>query len=122
MPFNIVFSTSGDSTVGWISVSRNPDTEEVALTKRSDKVMERVASFVTKGLGSAIADDTSSRVELEASWRGWGSSKILVVVVASFGVDVVDGMGTEVTTSNLAGVELCGVTDDISSKSESFDA
>lgn len=124
MPFNILFPTSGDSTAGWMSICENPDTEEVALTKRSDRVIDRVAPFITRGLGGAIVDDTSSRVEFEvskAAGRGWESSKVDIVV--GFEVEVWEEMETEVAASSLAGGALrCVIGDDISSKGELFDA
>lgn len=39
IPFNTLFPTSGDAIAAWLSVCEKPDTEEVALTKRSDRVI-----------------------------------------------------------------------------------
>ena len=108
----------------------NPDAEEVALTKRSDRVIvdlvDLVAPIITRGLHGAIAGDTSYRVGfevLEVSGRHWESSKVVGDVVAGFNVEIWGEMVTGVGASSLAGGGLCGVsTNDISTKDELFNA
>ena len=67
IPFNNLFPTSGEPA--WISFCENPDAEDVALTKRSDRDMEDlvdlVAPFITRGLNGAIDNDTPFRVGFE---------------------------------------------------------
>ena len=110
-----MFPTSGETA--WISVCENPDAEEVALTKRSDRVVvdlvDLMAPFKTRGLNGSTADDTSVRVEfevLEVFRRNCESSKVIVGVVASFDVEVWGEMVIEVGASSLAGGGLCDVT------------
>ena len=103
------------------------DTEELALTKTSERLMARVTPFITRGLGGAIVGDNSSTVDfevLEVSRRDWESSK---VNIAGCNGEVWEGIETEFAASSLAGGglcgELCGVTaDDTSSKGQLFDA
>lgn len=118
-----MFPTSGEAA--WVSVCENPEAEEVALTKRSDRVVDLVAPLITRGL-NRIAGDTSLRVRfevLEVSRRNWESSKVIVDIVAGFDVEVWGEMVIEVAASSLAGGGLCGVTtDDTSTKGGLFNA
>lgn len=105
IPFSTLFPTSGEAA--WISVCENPDEDEVALTKRSDRVMvdlvDLVGPFITRGLHGAIADDTSYRVGSEVLEV---SRESIVDVVAGFDVEVWGEMVIEVAASRLAGSGL----------------
>lgn len=100
-------------------VGENPDAEEVALTKRSERVIERVAPFKTRGANLGC-DDTSSRAEFGVSKVDWEFSKVSADVVVN--LDVEGGeMETGMDVSIMADDDMSSLTADTLSKDELFD-